>query len=391
MPVSRSLYVALFTLTASFGLVFTLLADLQEEVGFGDSALGAIAGVSFLTSVTAQLTLAPLADRGHARRLLVGSVVLAGIASVWFAVATSTTELITARALAGIGIGGFQPAARAVVAASDPNRAATRLGRLAAVETAGFVGGPVIGAVGFELWGLDAPFLLVAVLLAAVVPSLVRAPLPALLPEDGPTRSRREVVRSILGRRKAVAAILYGAALFLPAGMYEAIWARFMADLGASTLFVGFTLSMYGVPFALTAAFGGGLIDRRGTRTAVIIALGIVVPLTAVYGQLRSPWWLMALAMVEAVGNGLGMPASQAAMTAATGPGERAAGQGLVAAAGLVGAGLAAFTAAPLYARFGPGVMFFAVAVAVAALGFTGLGIDRPVAKPSGTSPIDAA
>jgi MFS family permease len=378
MPVSRSLYVALFILTASFGSVFTLLADLQAEVGFGDAALGLIAGVSFLTSVAAQLLLAPLADRGHARRLLAGSVVVAAIASAWFALAGTTMELIAARGVAGIGIGAFQPAARAVVAAADPNRAAIRLGRLSALETAGFVAGPVIAAVAFELWGLDAPFWLLAALLTATLPALSRASFPALESEDGAeSRSHREVVRAILGRRQAVAAILYGAALFLPAGMYEAIWARFMDDLGASTLFVGFSLSLYGVPFALTAAFAGGVIDRRGTRAAVIIALAVIVPLTAVYGQLTSPWLLMILAMVEAVGNGLGMPASQAAMTAATGPGERAAGQGLVAAAGLVGAGVAAFLAAPLYAMFGPGVMFLLVAVAVAGLGTAGLRIDE--------------
>ena len=377
MPVARSLYIALFTLTASFGVVFTLLAELQDTVGFGDSALGLIAGVAFFTAVGAQLILAPAADRGRARQLLVGSVVIAAVASVWFALAGSTGELIAARALAGIGIGSFQPAARAVVAATDPAKAGTRLGRLTAVETAGFVSGPVIAAGVFELWGLDAPFWLLAALLAATVPSLVRARLPEIALNTA--GSRRATARAIVGRRDAAAAILMGGALFLPAGMYEAIWARFMSDLGASTLFVGFTLSMYGIPFALTAALAGGVIDTGGPRRAVIIALIVIVPLTMVYGQITVPLLLMVLAMVEAVGNGLGLPASQAAMAAATGPGEHAAGQGFVAAAGQIGAGFASLLAAPLYGAFGPGFMFFAVAVIVLGVGTLGLWIGRPL------------
>jgi MFS family permease len=185
--------------------------------------------------------------------------------------------------------------------------------------------------------------------------------------------SRLAVARRIVTRRQAAAAILLGAALFLPAGMYEAIWARFLEDLGASTLFVGMTLTMYGVPFALTAAVAGRFVDRHGPWLASRFALLIIVPLTVVYGQLRSPWLLLSLAMVEAVGNGAGLPASQAAMVAATDETERAAGQ--------IGAGLAALAAAPLYAGPGPGTSFAVVALIVAALGGAGLALARPTGR----------
>jgi MFS family permease len=307
-------------------------------------------------------------------------VVIVVVASAWFALADSAIELVLARGLAGLGIGTFQPAARAVVAASAPDKVGTRLGRLSATETAGFVSGPVLAAGAFELWGLDAPFWLLAAMLVACLPALFRARLPIPARESEP-RPRTEIVRAIFGRRDAVAAILLGAALFLPAGMYEAIWARFMADLGASTLFVGFTLSMYGIPFALTAALGGGFIDARGPRRAAVIAIAIVAPLTMVYGSLRSPWLLMSLAMVEAVGNGLGLPASQAAMSRSTRAGEHTAGQGLVAAAGQIGAGFASLLAAPLYVGLGPEVMFFMVGSIVVLVGGAGLWIGRPLPR----------
>ncbi len=375
MKIGRSVYVALFTLTASLGVVFALLASLQDDLGFASSSLGIVAGAAFFSSVASQLWLAPLADRGRARVLMVAAVVVAAISSLWVAAATTVAELVAARLIAGIGIGAFQPAARAVVSSADPTRAGERLGHLAAVETAGFVAGPVIGAAAHRLWGLDAPFILLGILLIAVAPPLARMPLPDIRVVQ---RERRwAVATSIVARRDARAAILLGAALFLPVGMYEAIWARFLEDLGASTLFVGATLSMYGVPFAITAAMAGRYIDRYGPWRAITIALAVIVPMTMIYGQLRSPWLLMGLAMIEAVGNGAGIPASQAAMAKATGEGERAAGQGLVAAAGQIGAGLAALLSAPLYAGPGPGATFAAVALIVAALGVIGVWLGR--------------
>jgi DHA1 family bicyclomycin/chloramphenicol resistance-like MFS transporter len=373
----RSLYLALFTLTASLGVVFALLASLQDDLGFATSTLGIIAAAAFFSSVVAQLWLAPLADRGHTRVLIIAAVVVAAAASLWFALATTVIELVLARLVAGIGIGAFQPAARAIVSSADPKRAGERLGRLAAVETAGFVSGPVLGAALNEVWGLDAPFIFLAIALILVVPGLARTRLPEI--ERPQVQSRLVVARAIIGRRQALAAILLGAALFLPAGMYEAIWARFLEDLGASTLFVGITLTMYGVPFAVTAAVAGRFIDRYGPWKAMRFALIIVVPLTIVYGQLTSPWLLLALAMVEAVGNGAGMPASQAAMAGSTSAGEQAAGQGLVAAAMQIGAGSAALLAAPLYAGPGPGVTFAAVALIAGVLGAIGLWLVRPV------------
>ena len=51
------------------------------------------------------------------------------------------------------------PAARAVVANADSSRAGERLGRLTAVETSGFVAGPVVGAFINEIWGLKGSIL----------------------------------------------------------------------------------------------------------------------------------------------------------------------------------------------------------------------------------------
>ena len=361
MQIPRSIYVAIFTLTASIGVVFGLIASLQDELGFADDVLGLIAASAFFSAVLAQLLLAPLADRGYTKTLMAGAIVIAALGSLWFAVASSAWELILARVLTGLGIGAFAPAARAVVANADTSRAGERLGRLTAVETSGFVAGPVVGAFINEVWGLKAPFLTFSCALILILPSLMRlnfSPPPVVKNKI----SRSDSVLLIVRRKEALGAILLGAALFFPAGMYEAIWARFMEDLGASTLFVGVSLTMYGIPFAIVASMAGKFIDRAGPWRAAVFAVAIIIPMTVIYGFLASPILLMALAMIEALGQGIGSPACHAAMVAATDENERATGQGLVAAASSIGAGIAALLAAPLYAGPGPEVTFIIVA-----------------------------
>ncbi len=367
MRVPRSLYLAMFSLTASIGVIFGLIASLQDDLGFANNALGLIAGASFFAGFIGQLWLAPLADRGKTKSLLICAVIAAALGTIWFAVASSVLELIAARALTGLGFGAFAPAARAVVANIDPSRAGERLGRLAAIETSGFVTGPVIGAALNEIWGLDAPFIFLSIVLICMLPGLTKIQLS--VERALPRGSRLVAARAILSRREAVGAILLGAAMFFPAGMYEAIWARFMEDLGASTLFVGISLTMYGIPFAFTASTAGKLIDRIGPWRAAGFGISVIIPMTFFYGFLTSPWLLMGLAMVEAVGQGVGSPACQAAMVKATYESERATGQGMVGAAQTFGAGLAALIAAPLYAGPGPEETFMIVACVVAVLG----------------------
>ena len=94
MQIPRSIYVAIFTLTASIGVVFGLIASLQDELGFADGILGLIAASAFFSAVVAQLLLAPLADRGHTKILMAGAIVIAALGSLWFAVASSAWELI---------------------------------------------------------------------------------------------------------------------------------------------------------------------------------------------------------------------------------------------------------------------------------------------------------
>lgn len=71
---SRRLILAFGVLTglfaAGYGVMFSLLDDFRDTYGISDGALGAVVAIGFFASFAAQVLFAPLADRGHARRLV---------------------------------------------------------------------------------------------------------------------------------------------------------------------------------------------------------------------------------------------------------------------------------------------------------------------------------
>ncbi len=157
----------------------------------------------------------------------------------------------------------------------------------------------------------------------------------------------------LLRHRGVVVAVLLQLAVFLPVGIYDSLWARYLTDRGATTLLIGFGLTLYGLPFVLAAPRGGRLADRLGPVRSTTIGMLIVVPATAIYGLLAAPLVITAIALLEAVGNATAVPGAQTAMARSC-PRERlTAGQGLSGAVSMLGAGFAAVVAAPIYEAVG--------------------------------------
>jgi predicted MFS family arabinose efflux permease len=319
--------------------------------------------------------------------LLLGGLACAAVALAGMALGDSLWEFVAARCLGGIGVGMFLPAARAVVSRGERDRAGALLGRMASVELAGFITGPMIGSELVTNFELDTPFLVFGAIALFGLAVLSRLPIPEVDAETIAATARPGPFDSLklLRRRPVLAAALIAAALFLPAGLYEAVWDVYLSDLGASTRFVGWSLAAYGVPFVLIAPFGGRLADRIGGMKVAMAALAFVVPLTVLYGFLNSYWLLASLVLFEAVFNGMGIPAGQAAMVRATAPEELAAGQGVAGAVGQIGAGMCAVVAGVAYDSVGPEVLFAGVAAVITVLGLAAWSLhrDHPAEAPA--------
>jgi len=371
--------IATATLTASTSVIFPLLAQLQEAHDLPTWSLGVISAAAFLASLVAQLALAPLADRGHVRLLLLGGLALAVVSGVLFAASSTLLLFVLARLLAGTALGAFIPAARALASTLVPEAAGRNLGRLAAAELGGFVLGPVAGSLLYELTGLRWPFLIFAGLAGFGLLLLSRRQLPTV-PAGGAASA---FSLSLLRNPGVVVAALLALAIFLPVGIYDSLWARYMEDRGAGPVFVGVTLAMYGVPFVLLASTGGRLADRFGPVRSAFACLLVIAPLTYLYGSLESVVFIMVISLVEATAQAVAVPASQAAMAKATPDGNIAAGQGLAGALQQLGAGLMALAAAPVYGASGPDVVFGGAALLIVLIGGIAWVIDRTAAQPA--------
>jgi predicted MFS family arabinose efflux permease len=365
-----TLFVVTGALSLSNGAVFALLAELQDRFGFETWGLGLIAGAAFLAGFFAHVGLARFADRGYARRLLVVGLLLAAVGTIGMGLGSSLWAFVAARVLIGLGYGTFIPAARRLVISADPARAGRQLGRLASFSVGGFVLGPPLAAGVSELAGPRAPFLAIAAVVLICLPPVLRTEVSEVAREAEP-----RVVRQLLAIPAVQAALLVGAAFYLSIGVFEAVWARLLTDLGASTLTVGLTLLGFGVVMAGFAPIGGRLADRFGGFRVAAIAMVLTVPVMALYGHLTSLIALSVLIAVHAFSDGTVTPGTQLGITRAAPEQHAAASQGLLEAVGFLMAAVAAIGAAPVYQAFGAAWLFGGSAGLM--LAFVGLAIIR--------------
>ncbi|MDQ1468292.1 MAG: hypothetical protein QOH10_2707 [Actinomycetota bacterium] len=364
LDVPFSLLIVAATVTVGFGAIFALLPDYQRELHFPTWGLGVAVTASFLAGFVAQVSLSRYADRGYGRAMLVGGVLVSVAGLIWLALAHHLVELVGARIVLGLGEGAFVPAARRVVIERNPREVGAALGRLSSFTVGGFLLGPPIGAVLADGFGLRAPFFLLAALLACALPTVARMQVPAAT-GDPPRRA----LRVLLQRRGIRAGLLLGMTLYVAVGVYDSLWARFLEDRGASTLFVAFSLTIFAAPIALLAPLGGRISDRYGPLRVGATCAVCTVPFVAAYGFVKTPMILACIAFVHSIFDSGSTPAGQAAVAAASPPELVAAGQGLYEATGLVIAAASAAVAAPLYGQWGAAALWCPLAALIGGFG----------------------
>ena len=383
--VLSTLMLASAAINAGNGVLFALVAELQKVHGLSTAQLGWMSGAFFLASLLGLITLAHLADRGHAKSLLVAALGCSAGSLLWIAVADSLWELVAARAIEGLSFAVFAASARAIASRIDPERIGANLGKLSAADIGGFVLGPVVGTALVHLGWLATPFFALSGLASvSFVLYLWFGP-----PDSHESKLELSWVQmsgfDLLRQRRIFGAALLALALFLPVGIYDSLWSKYLSDLGASRDFVGTSLTLYGLPIVLLAAFSGRLVDRIGAPRGMKLAMAGIAPITALYGLLPTYWLVAGVAMLEAVFNSLGGPASQTAMTKVCPPDRIAAGQGLSAVLAMSGAGIVGSLAPAIYASQGSGRLFGGVAILCLLLCALGLHLYRDASGEDGS------
>jgi MFS family permease len=374
----------MFLMSSAVLAITPMIPSIQESHGYPVSSLGVIAGVSLLVGVATELMLGPQADRGHERIMLIASVVIAAISMFGAGASDSVIQLTFWRGLAGIAYGLFVPTASAIVIRSAQQGVGEGLARLQAAEFGGFAAGPFIGAAllarfgstkGLEIAGI-ASLILLPVVLGVRLP----APVPPPAAADGTPVVEPKPSSLSLGllRHKAVwVALILSVAVTAPVGTYSSMWAKFLADRGASAFVIAVSFAIFTLPFIVIAPFAGRIVDRVGPLKGSVWGTWIVAIVVLAYGLIGSVTVIILVSLIESVGQALAGPGTAAAMARASGPVRAGAGQGLSRGFGFLGAGLTAFVAAPIYAAWGARVLFGATAAMMIVLVMLGWALAR--------------
>jgi MFS family permease len=163
-------------------------------------------------------------------------------------------------------------------------------------------------------------------------------------------------------------AVIVAMAIQAPVGIFDALWDRYLTDLGGGNSIVGISFALYAVPFFIFSAFGGRLADKYDPQRISLWMMILVVPAVTGYGAFNTLTPVILLNVFEGVAQALMYPSSAAAVAKAAPHGRASAAQGLAGASGLLMSMTLAFTTPSIYGAFGALAAFGAVGLLMTVL-----------------------
>ncbi len=353
------------TFAAGYGVMFTVLDDFRDEYGISARALGVVVAVGFFTSFLVQILVAPMADRGHARRLVFIGIVAEVVGLLIMAVGKDVYVLAAARVVMGVGAGAALPAVRRIVILSDRDNLGSNVGTLLAADVAGFATGPAISAVLVGPFGIAAPFLVIAVVTVGFIPMIMRVHVDERQVDVG---SEARFAFDLLRSRPYVAALCMGAAVFFMIGTFDALWVIVLDDLETAEWIANLGIVMFAVPMFFLGSIGGRLAQRVGPFRVGTIGLLAGAMFLVLYGNAPSGIVIFWISMVHAICDGLTVSSSGVAVGLVAPPERQAGAQGLLGGVQTLTGGIAALMAGWLYDVQGRAVAYGVAAGAMVLL-----------------------
>lgn len=335
-------------LNTGYGALFALLDDLRDEYGISESALGLVVGIGFFAGFLAQTTIAPLADRGHAKQLVVTGLALNVASLLLMAGGSSVAPFLVGRFVMGLGVGMALPALRRIAVLADPVHIGRNLGRLLAAEVMGFAIGPAIAAVLSGPFGIRVPFLVSAVGAAAAIPLLFATPVSETV-EVGHHRFAFDLLRV----RPFAGAVAMGGAVFVMIGAFDALWSVALDDLGSAEWIANLGISLFALPLVVLGSTGGRLAQRYGPFRVGALGLILGAAFMTTYGLVPTGAAMFAVAMAHSVSDGLTVSSTGVAVGLVVPPERQAGAQGVLGGVQTLLAGIVAVIAGVLYDHSG--------------------------------------
>ena len=181
-PGVLALFVVHFSIVGLHPVLPGFLGTLMEEPGRVASLAGQIIGAGALAAAAGSFVGGRLAARSGTRPVIVGALLLAGLASLPQAAVGSVAELFGLRLVVAFALGMVIPVANLVVRSSVPReRQGAAFGVAASATSSAFGAGPLVGGLLASSFGFAVPFLVPGVMLIAaslvlLAPSLAAVP-----------------------------------------------------------------------------------------------------------------------------------------------------------------------------------------------------------------------
>lgn len=259
-----------------------LAPDLMRALALTPGELGLLTSAFFFAFALVQLPVGIALDRWGPRRVQLSMMLVGALGALLFARGTGFGQLLVARAVMGLGLGGcFMAAVKAVSTWITPNKLPSVHGYLIAVGGLGAASAtmPVRLVLDYTDWrglfAILAGLTACSGLLIALVYPRDKGP----QPKRGPLgQALREVFRAPVFRNTASLVLIPHAVFFGIQGLWIGRWlsdvARFPDDAVAYLLYMGMASVIFG-------AIGVGMITewagRRGIAPLDVAAAGIAV------------------------------------------------------------------------------------------------------------------
>jgi MFS family permease len=352
-------------LASGYGVMFTMLDDWRAEFGIQETGLSMIIAVGFFTSFIAQLTIAPYADRGHARKLMTVGMAANAAGALIMAFGSSLPLFLLGRIVMGVGAGIAIPAIKRIVIVSDPENMGGNLGRGVSIEVGGFAIGPVIAALTVDSINLAAPFILIAVLITIAGAIIARLNITETAVED---RTEERFAIDLLKNRAVLGSILVGVALYVMIGVYDSLWVIMMDDLKAPHWIGNAGVALFGLPWIFFGALGGRIAQKHGPLRVSAFGLALGALYMTSYGFMTMPYLMLSVGLTQSILDSLTVTGIGVAVAQATPPERQAGASGLLGGMQTLMGGIAAMSAGTMYEHFGQKFAFTATGVAMAIL-----------------------
>ncbi|HEV3268750.1 MAG TPA: MFS transporter [Acidimicrobiales bacterium] len=298
--------VAIQWMGATLGL--PLLPLYLEHRGGTPSVIGIIQAMFFVAGVLTQFAFGHLADRFGRRKILVGSLVTYGLASMTFLLPVSAPWLMVTRAFQGAAAGAIEVASLSAVASlfaeSERGRAVSRI---FAAQLFGLAIGPVVGVLA-SVNELGWAFFVTG--LVSLCAALV-----AMRTNLGDVAYDPTPLPKMQWSSQLTGSLFSAAASGLAIGVYETCWSLLMHVHHASTLQIRLSWTFFGLPWIVLSGFGGWLADHANRRVIALAGLLSGAFFLSLYPHIHNNNLILFLGSCESIGASLSVPSISSLMS----------------------------------------------------------------------------